>query len=350
MDFQALLHQCRENFGPAPRRFSRWKIVNWLFIPIPEWCNREDEIELFFRGYFNVLRNGYVTWGHVVQANVLLFQEDENDCPGEVVYCCDEAATVRPESLEKLARSLFQLKDSKPNDLRLLEIAEHLTDEYTWAFALHVPVKGGMDFALSTTHFCRKYLVDGKLSYSLMPLVVCNNKSGVVVPLPKEYWPPELVLWARGVPEDVINAGPPPPDYRQWIKRVLTWDVTVASLVLFIPMLSKIVFPLGGTAAEILVVTMPVIAAIVRLLVGRKHIKENLCTAFAKLLQTIALFVAIVLMCLLDAFQVIRLTMPAVDEAFNSTDLIVFSAIGVGYFCLTLFAMYPGKGWHEAKV
>lgn len=63
----------------------------------------------------SAMTQGFVTWGHIVQANTLLFNDGPGDSPGEVVYCTDRDDAVSPDVLRELAGSLAQLKNTAPS-------------------------------------------------------------------------------------------------------------------------------------------------------------------------------------------------------------------------------------------
>ena len=70
---QKALNECRENFGFPGRTFSFWERLFYLRIKCPRWCDEDDGLYTFFRHKDRLLENGEVVWGHVVQANRLLF-------------------------------------------------------------------------------------------------------------------------------------------------------------------------------------------------------------------------------------------------------------------------------------
>ena len=63
-----------------------------------------------------LLREGLVVWAALVQANELLFRPGPMDHPAMVVYVPDESLDSCPEWLESLARDLYRLKNTTPED------------------------------------------------------------------------------------------------------------------------------------------------------------------------------------------------------------------------------------------
>lgn len=342
MDFAQILLQCRQNFGPAPRRFSWWsrKFSSSYRFALPAWLEPEDGLITLYQGLSSVMTQGFVTWAHIVQANTLLFDDGPVDSPGEVVYCTDRDNTVSPDVLRELAGSLAQLKNTAPSNPQLRAIADHLTDERTRAFALPVPVKGKSNVALSTTVFHRAHLPAAKITIPFFPVVVNTTGNGVVIPLPKAFWPRELSHWHQGASLESIAERPAGILYKTWFKSLLSWDAPIVLLVLLIPLLMSFFFPQRSAVMECIAVAVPVLGVLARLYHGRNQIKKNFCNDGTRILQLIALFVAAVIICLLDAMAILMR-----DMELSQGDFIVSLIMGAIYFVLAAFAMYPGKGW-----
>jgi len=156
--------------------------------------NPSDELTTHFESVANTLKNGRVTWGYIVQANMLMFKKGSDNCPGEMVYSLVDS---NPSDLQRIAGNLFSLKGTRPNDPELLPIAEYLTDEYIRVYGLNVPnvISQSLPCKISTTYFVRKHLPGGRIYKPLMPLVVNPDLPSVVTPLPGKYWPDELIDW-----------------------------------------------------------------------------------------------------------------------------------------------------------
>lgn len=81
------IRQCINNYGETPRRFSLWDRLTYLRVSKPAWLHRnpEDRLSTHFKNLNAVFSHGMVTWGHVIQANALMFEAGSMDCPGELV-------------------------------------------------------------------------------------------------------------------------------------------------------------------------------------------------------------------------------------------------------------------------
>ncbi|MCG6157375.1 hypothetical protein [Rubinisphaera margarita] len=193
-----VLAECVAKLGDPPRRVALWRRP-YLHVSKPAWLrqNPGDKLTTLFDHLPQVYSEGLIVWGHIIQANVLMFKPGADNCPGELVYCLDRTRHVQPKYLQELAHSLFRLKGTRPEDAELAPIADYLTDEYIRVFGLKVPrsISHSVPCRISTTYFVRKHLPQRRLCKPLMPIVVLPEKPHVAMPLPARYWPKELVTW-----------------------------------------------------------------------------------------------------------------------------------------------------------
>lgn len=193
------IHECIENFGLAPRRLSLWDRLTYFRIPRPRWlpANSSDGLSTLFQNLHTLFTEGTVVWGHIIQANALLFQPGLDDCPGELVYSLADARRVDPDDLGQVAHQLYSLKGSAPEDPELAPIATYLTDEMIRVFGLPVPktISPNLPCRISTTFFVRKHLPLRRLCTPLLPIVVNPSEPYVAMPLPARFWPQPLIDW-----------------------------------------------------------------------------------------------------------------------------------------------------------
>ena len=191
--FHHVLIECIQNFGRPSRSISWWDRQNYLKISKPLWLyiNPFDKMKILFRNLSTLWTEGVVVWGYVVQANSLLFEPGDMDCPGEVLYSLADPVKVDPLYLEDVAGSLYSLKGTRPTHHELQPIAEYLTSELTRVYGLQIPgiLSPRVPCRVSTTFFVRKHLPGGQLSGSLLPLIVNPKDPFVALPLPGRYWP-----------------------------------------------------------------------------------------------------------------------------------------------------------------
>lgn len=194
-----MIDECIDNFGPAPRRLSLWDRLTYFRIPKPDWLidDPSDRINILFQNLPGLFTNGSVVWGHIVQANRLMFEPGVHSCPGELVYSLADPRRVTPEALHQVATRLYELKGSATQDPELAPIANYLTDEHIRVFGLRVPKKIStyLSCRISTTFFVRKHLPQRRICRLLMPIVINPESPRVAMPLPARYWPKPLVEW-----------------------------------------------------------------------------------------------------------------------------------------------------------
>jgi hypothetical protein len=197
-----LLYECIRNFGAAPREFSFWNRMTYDHIPMPLWLrlNPVDKLKTLFRHSRELLRNGTVVWGHIVQANNLMFEKGLANCPGDVVYSLVDAHQTDPGYLQDVAGMLFSLKGTKPDNPELAPIANNLTNEMIRVYGLKVPaiISPEIRCMMTTVFLVRKHLPDRRLRSMFLPLIVNPKEPHVAMPLPVRYWPEELIrIWSR---------------------------------------------------------------------------------------------------------------------------------------------------------
>lgn len=195
-----LLQQCTQRFGRVPRRFWPWT-RGYMNIPDPFWLKDfpKEELGKVFKYAPNVFATGRVVWGHIIQANALLYREGDDDCPGELVYSFDslEQGESYEEYLGDVAHDLYGLKGTHPKQPELATIAEYLTNERIRVFGLEVPpvISPTYSCQISTTYFVRKHLPGRRLIKMFLPIVVQTKAPYVALVLPERYWPQELLDW-----------------------------------------------------------------------------------------------------------------------------------------------------------
>lgn len=182
--------------------------MTYLKLTKPDWLKEypDYEIQQIFQSGNRIFREGTVVWGHVIQANASMFEDGDVDCPGELLFSLEDPRKVDYRELQNLASRIFALKGTKPDHPELAPIADYLTDEWTRVFGLEVPrvLSPNLKCYISTTLFFRKHLPNGKLSSSLMPIVVTQSEPMVALPVPERFWPESLKKqWG---PENVVQS------------------------------------------------------------------------------------------------------------------------------------------------
>jgi hypothetical protein len=193
-----LLEQCRQKFGPPPRSFSlRERFYLWM--APPDWMiGKRDELWRVYRSRKQLVRDGQVVWAALIQANFQLFSPGSSNCPAAVVYSTDPSFDSEPYALEEIARSLFRLKGTAPEDPALQKFAHDLTDERVRSMKLALPhsLTQGRDVFYTCIMVHRPHLPDRYLAAGLLPLVVQPELTEATLILPSRFWSDELLaLW-----------------------------------------------------------------------------------------------------------------------------------------------------------
>jgi hypothetical protein len=200
MFFQKLIEECRREFGSSPRTVYPWNRP-YLFPRPPDWMHdyQSDKLWVHFKERNALIKNGQVHWARMVQANSLLFEPGDGDCPGEAIVSPHPWYDANPLDLENIAKSLYSVKETTPADPEMRAFADHLTDERTRMLRHPVPrsLTAGRPVTLTSIMFHRKHLPDGYLQNGLFPLVVAPDTTNAAMILPVRYWPQELISYWR---------------------------------------------------------------------------------------------------------------------------------------------------------
>src|SRR5437868_4401050 len=126
------LRKCIDNFGEPPRAVSLWDRLTYFRVSKPIWLrtNPGDKLMMHFKNLNTLFSEGIVVWGHIIQANSMMWEDGPHNCPGELVYSFDDIDRVDPEYLREVAAELYGLKGTAPSEPDLQPIANYLTDEY----------------------------------------------------------------------------------------------------------------------------------------------------------------------------------------------------------------------------
>ena len=62
-----------------------WDRLTYWRVPKPLWLrlSPSDNLTTLFRRMKRLFREGVVVWGHLIQANALLYEDGSDNCPGE---------------------------------------------------------------------------------------------------------------------------------------------------------------------------------------------------------------------------------------------------------------------------
>ncbi|HEY1685377.1 MAG TPA: hypothetical protein VGG19_11485 [Tepidisphaeraceae bacterium] len=196
---KAWLEECRRAFRPPPRRIGLWEKYRLRF-PKPKWLKARDDFSRFFLARRELLTNGVVVWGLVIQANGNLFKPGPQDHGAEFVFSPDLDNQPSIEHLSELAHQLFKLKGTTQPQHDLAWIANYLHNERIRVFGRRVPREISPDVSceISSVLVRRAYLPTRRLTITAMPLVISPTKPRFGMVLPYRYWPIHMVqIWKQ---------------------------------------------------------------------------------------------------------------------------------------------------------
>jgi hypothetical protein len=197
-----LLDDVRDAMGDRPRDLGYFTLSR-LRVDMPDWM-RDDEDDLLevFDFFEDLLIDGDIVWGALVQANGLLFEPGREDHPAVVIYAANGSFDDQPHRLLAIARRMFRLKNTTPADPELRRIGDLLANETARGLGTVVPrsLTDGKKIRCASFMVFRSHL-PGDYAYlqgSWFPLLIHPDTDAVLM-VPGRYWPRKLVLlWEHG--------------------------------------------------------------------------------------------------------------------------------------------------------
>jgi hypothetical protein len=197
--FAEMIDACRRNLGRAPRqmppdarRAFRLRMAPHVLLFM--WL-RGDKLRTVLRQQDLLRDQGRVVWGRLVQANQMLFDRANRwVLPASVIYGVDPAFDAEPALLEAAAGAIFDMKGTTPADEQWRRFAEAITDEMARTMKLALPgaLCQGKEAYLTTCLISPAHLPAGYLADGLFPVLICPERTDVVMVLPASYWPESL--------------------------------------------------------------------------------------------------------------------------------------------------------------
>jgi hypothetical protein len=128
----------------------------------------------------------------LIQANTLLFEPGNDDCPACFVYSPDTYFDARPQELRLIGHKIFSFKETNPSDPKLKEVARRVTDEAAYTMGFTLPkVFSDKEIRWVTALVCRRHIPKGILSSGFYPLLIHPSTQAVMI-VPCQSWPAEL--------------------------------------------------------------------------------------------------------------------------------------------------------------
>ncbi len=202
LDTGRIIFDIEQRIGKEPRTIDWAHYGSIIDCQLPTWDWENDSIRPIFDNWRRVFEHGFVTMAHIVQANSLLFEFGEDNCPGATTVWYDQRSHPDLILMRNASRAMFDLK-SAPHlgqDEWERNLGHHLADEHQSAFGWAVPqrFRGHYDVRFSSVYFDRRHIPGGKLIRSWFPCVALRDQPNVVAMVPRDFWPPELAAhWMR---------------------------------------------------------------------------------------------------------------------------------------------------------
>lgn len=200
LNFKNILLDIENNIGKPGRKFSFIDKLTWLKLDKPQWNWKDDDIAILINNWHRVFKEGKLTWGHIIQANVLMFEPGKANCPAEVLLWLDSLDRFDIDEFESMADELYELKGESDilEDKDEKEYAEHLEDEMERNFGSNIPhsISQGYNVKSSVIYCQRKHIPNGVLNVSILPMLYLNENPMLTVIVPQKFWSKEyLELW-----------------------------------------------------------------------------------------------------------------------------------------------------------
>lgn len=200
MNFNKILSQINTNLGESPRRLNFIDKLTWFQKDLPEWDWRDDDIKnsIIFRN--KTFINGKLTWGMIIQVNNLMFEDSNDNCPGEVLIWKSAIEKFDFEVFKSIAHTIYNLK-GESNSIKNRDekkFALYLEDELIRQYGLKVPyqISQGLELYVSTVYFQRRHIPERKITGSLFPILYLEEDPMVAIIVPSKFWPTEFIeLW-----------------------------------------------------------------------------------------------------------------------------------------------------------
>lgn len=182
----------------------------------PDWV-AGDKLAFLFDSEADLLREGRLVWGALIQANRLLRVAGgaHGGGTGEVLY--DPLGRVPTAELAALAKTLAPVKGQRVADPERAAFAaalsETLDGEAPRVFGLDVPrALSAHGLKVSTTWFDRRLLPGGKIADTVFPVLISDAHPGAVLVLPQSQWPEDLLRKWVPTPPPAPTAAPLDPE------------------------------------------------------------------------------------------------------------------------------------------
>jgi hypothetical protein len=221
MDLTNYLFKTQDKFRKRNFWFTRDRLFYRILIPILKFITlclfivikdkkqltRYTLVRLYITYYQKnlLLTKGIVVWGHIVQANSLLFQRGKKNHSAAIVYSLEPIFNRNLSQLSRIAWELYELKDRRiehPEVIDLKAIATAITNETDCLFNIRIPQSITLDRVVyyTTIAVYRQDLPTKCLQNNWFPLLIAPGITENAMILPAKYWHNNLVrAWVNNL-------------------------------------------------------------------------------------------------------------------------------------------------------
>jgi hypothetical protein len=132
-------------------------------------------------------------------------------------------------------------------------------------------------------------------------------------------------------------------NYGSWFIRVISWDAILPFCLFLAPTLIEFCFPNRRGVMEVIAVTLPVAAFLLRARAGWHHITTNKCSDLVQRFQFFVFCIGILPLVLFDCFMILSHLMPHGPLNLTHDALLILASVFAVYLMLMAVAMYPGR-------
>lgn len=194
---QRAIETLRAGYSQVQKRLKGPRLTALCAQP-PAWMKESDGLNEILRRQTQLLAEGEIRWGALIQANKLLFTPGSGDSPALLVHSPDGYFDAHPDELRAVGRAMFELKGTNPADPVLKEAAQRVSDDADRYLGFTLPdVFSEREIVAATFMVFRRHIPQGVLTAALFPILTHPSTQAVMI-VPAEFWPLDLlVMWSE---------------------------------------------------------------------------------------------------------------------------------------------------------